>query len=68
MNDIKAQAFADALTELCKKHGVMIWTATAAERIMATSIPHDEPFYYLVDPYPAGNATVIIHRVLGDKP
>jgi hypothetical protein len=60
----KAQCFADALTELCKLHGMMIWTAAAAMPIMATPIAETDAFYYSVDLPEIGNS-VIIRRVLG---
>ena len=63
MDDTKAQDFAQALTELCRQHGVMIWTGISAVPIMATAVA-DDAFHYLAERPEIGDA-VIIRRVLG---
>jgi hypothetical protein len=67
IDDIQAQRFAAALTDLCKQHGVMIWTATVTSPIMASAVTDDAVFHYVIDRPEIGNA-VIIRRVLGDEP
>jgi hypothetical protein len=66
MDDARAEGFAEALTELCKRHGLMIWTGTYATPIMATPVAGDERFHYAVERCKIGS-TVIIRRVLGES-
>jgi hypothetical protein len=58
------RCFADALTDLCRQHGVMIWTAVPTVPIMATWVPADEAFHYETE-YTVGGS-VVVRRVLGD--
>jgi hypothetical protein len=66
INDTRARCFAEALTDLCKRHGMMIWTATVTMPIMASAIAGDEAFRYVADRPEIGDA-VIIRRVLGES-
>jgi hypothetical protein len=64
MDPAKANGFAAALAELCKRHGVMIWTATPSMPIMASDTCGEE-FHYTVE-IPEFGHSVVIRRVLGD--
>lgn len=41
-----ATEFADALGELCKKHGVMLWTALGTTPMVISPIQPDDKFHY----------------------
>lgn len=62
--DNQAQKFAKALTDLCRKHRVMLWTATATTPIMASTAEDDDEFHYVAERIDFGNS-VVIRRVLG---
>lgn len=64
IDDALADGFAEALTDLCKRHGMMIWTATVTIPIMASAVADDDVFHYEAD-RPASGNSVIIRRVLG---
>ena len=67
-DEAKAEAFAAALTDLCHRHGVMIWTAVAATTpIMGTDVGDYDDFHYKVERFAFGEA-FIIRRVLADAP
>lgn len=66
-----AQRFAEALTDLCKQHRMMIWTATVTSPIMVSLVADDEPFHYeagRLAPLLGDRGGVIIRRVLDKAP
>lgn len=63
MDLIKAQTFANALTQLCRDHGVMIWTAHVTTPIMVSDLADDTVHYRVAVPEGGGNS-VILQRVL----
>lgn len=65
--DTQMQEFAEALTDLCHRHGVMIWTAAATTPIMASTVSEDDAFHYVADRPEFGNS-VIIRRVMDKSP
>ena len=62
MKAIHARTFANELTELCSKHGLMIWTAYETCPMMITEVGDDSPFTYVIQPY--DTHTFVIRRVL----
>ena len=62
MDVLKAQNFALALTQLCREHGVMIWTAYPTTPIMASDA-EDTKFFYRIA-LPEGGHSVIVERIL----
>jgi len=58
----QAENFAEALTNLCNDHGVMLWTAYATTPIMITKVGNDTPFKYEVEWN--GRDNVSLKRVL----
>lgn len=61
----KAQHFANALTDLCREHGVMIWTGSRTSPIMLTAIGEDTTVSYITERPEVGNSA-ILHRLLGN--
>jgi hypothetical protein len=61
--DAQAKKFAEALTELCRQHGLMIWTGLATTPIMA-STADDDVFHYVAERPKFGGNSMIIRRVL----
>jgi hypothetical protein len=64
MDDYKAQQFADALTALCRRHGVMIWTAFETTPIMASEVTEGDHFKYEVETPEFGSSAIIARRLL----
>lgn len=67
MDTTKAQEFADALTDLCVKHGMMIWTVVPVDPILATAVTADVEFHYVAQVPVVGNS-IVIRRVLEKRP
>ena len=63
MDDIKAKAFADALTALCKEYKIMIWTSIPTVPIMATEMPEGDDYYYQPEKIEL-SSDIIIRRIL----
>jgi len=65
MDQRKAERFAAALTDLCREHRVMIWTAYETTPIIATEAAIDDEFRYEVEPPdPPGRSVFIRRRLL----
>jgi hypothetical protein len=63
MDKPKADAFAKALTELCRAHDVMLWALVPAQPMMLSDAPDVLPnFHYEAHSF-NGDYTMIIERV-----
>lgn len=68
MDETRVKRFAAALTDLCKEHGMMIWTATVTTPVMASTVADGDLFHYVAERPEFGDSeTVIIRRVLGEE-
>jgi hypothetical protein len=63
MDAEKAAMFAAALTELCHRHGVMVWTGVQTVPIMVSDVHPNDAFHYDADSS-AETGSVVIRRVL----